>query len=219
MSVSEKSRKVTRTDFRHFVCLHYIPIYSSCLLESKGLISSEPRNVVITSRHQDWALLKWSPPLKLSETVTKYNIHIREMDPEIDESYSIETAIRSPFLIDGLKPGTNYEVYLTAINKYGMSRDSSKVIFKAKESEIIDDIELEESDSSAGYNETACCVRAGISDICVPLCSYHMKINDGLHLGALCADQKTLQTLIRCLAGGRDHRTCCEKRNVIIISY
>ena len=136
------------------------------------------------------------------------------MDPDIDEGYSIETANRSPFLIDGLKPGIKYEVYLTAINKYGISRSSSKIIFKTKEPEPNEDIELEQSDSNAGYNESACCVRAGIPDICIPLCSYNLKINDGLHLGALCADQRTLRTLVRCLTGGRDHRPCCERRGV-----
>ena len=203
-----------RTDFRHFVCLHYIPAFSSCLLESKGLLSSEPRNLVIASKHQDWALIKWSPPNKLSETVDKYNVHIREMDPDIDEGYAIETALRSPYLIDGLKPGVKYEVFLTAINRYGMSRSSSRIIFKTKDTESNEDIELLQSDSTHGYNETACCLRAGIPDICVPLCSYHMKINDGLQLGALCADQRTLRTLVRCMAGGRDHRPCCERRGV-----
>ena len=206
--------KVSKSDFRHFICLHYISGFSSCLLESKGLLPSEPRSVAIASKHQDWALLKWSAPNKLGETVIKYNIHLREMDPDIDEGYSVEPALRSPFLIDGLKPGLKYEVFLTAVNNFGISRSSSRVIFKSKEPEPIEDIELEQSDSTAGYNETACCVRAGIPDLCTPLCSYHMKITDGLHLGALCADHRTLRTLVRCLAGGRDHRPCCERRGV-----
>ncbi|XP_054159728.1 Ig-like and fibronectin type-III domain-containing protein 2 [Oppia nitens] len=208
------SGQLVKTDFRHFICLHYIPAFSSCILESKGLLTSEPRNVVIASKHQDWALIKWSPPLKLSETVLKYHVHIRELDPEIDEGYSVEPTLRSPYLIDGLKPGIKYEIYLTAINKFGMSRGSSRIIFKTKEPESNEDIELQQSDSSVGYNETACCQRAVIPDICLPLCSYHLKINDGLQLGALCADHRTIRTMVRCLAGGRDHRPCCERRGV-----
>jgi hypothetical protein len=208
------SGKISKSDFRHFVCLHHIPAYSSCLLETKGVLPTEPRSVVVTGLHQDWALVKWLPPIKLSETVIKYHVHIRELDVDSDEDYMVDIATRSPFLVDGLKPGNSYEVYVTAINKHGISRGSSRVMFTTKEPESNEEIELEQSDSSTGYNETGCCSRAGIPDICLPLCSYHVKISDGLQLGPLCADQRTIRTMVRCMTGGRDHRPCCERRGV-----
>jgi len=168
----------------------------------------------VSSIHQDWALVKWSQPTKLSETVTKYHIHIRELDSDNDEGYTIDTATRSPFVIDGLKPANNYEIYLTAVNKYGISRGSSRIIFSTTEPEENEEIELEQSDCGAGYNETACCTRAEIPDVCLPLCSYHFKLTDGLQLGPLCADDRTIRTMVRCMAGGRDHRPCCQRRGV-----
>lgn len=62
------------TDFHHqLVCVHYMPTYSSCLMERFNVVPSEPRSLLAVSVHQDWALIQWEPSEILPETITKYN--------------------------------------------------------------------------------------------------------------------------------------------------
>jgi len=54
------------------------------------------------------------------------------------------------------------------------------------------------------YNTTSCCLAAGLSELCLPLCSYNASILDVRALSVVCAPY--FHTLLRCGAGGRDHQ-------------
>lgn len=62
------------------------------------------------------------------------------------------------------------------------------------------------------YNVTACCVEAGLSDMCMPICSFDASMNKLKALGGVCASE--FSKLLRCGAGGRNHRGCCSRRGV-----
>ncbi|XP_015790315.1 uncharacterized protein LOC107367145 [Tetranychus urticae] len=201
---------VKRLDFRHFVCLDHMSSYSNCILDFHGVLSSPPSDFAVASVHHDWAVLKWSPPKRLGETILKYNIHWRESSKDEVTNYNVSIAKSSPYLLDGLKPGSRYEVYVSAENKYGASRGSSRVIFSTPP---IEEPEPEEEIPKA-YNETACCARAGMKSSCLPLCNYQMKVSDVLALAPTCTE--SISTLVRCGAGGRNHIPCCRRRGVAL---
>ncbi|KAF7493386.1 Ig-like and fibronectin type-III domain-containing protein 2 [Sarcoptes scabiei] len=203
-------------DFQsQFQCLPYMSSLISCVLERKGFVTTEPISVSVSSVHIDWALVQWSPPLKRSQSILKYQVHYREISEDADDFYFVETTNRSPFLIDKLRPSTRYEVFVTAVNKHGVSRGSTRILFNTTSSEpdpIFDQIDPNELTNS--YNETLCCEKAGVQNTCLPLCNYHLKMKDLFKLSLFCAEPKTARSILRCLAGGRDHRPCCERRGI-----
>lgn len=186
----------------------------SCVLERKGYVTTEPQAVEVSSVHTEWALIVWSPPKKQAETVVKYQVHYREMTEEADDFYFVETTKKPPFMIDKLRPTTMYEVFVTSVNKFGVSRGSSRVLFNTTSPEVNPNLDIGQVDTTIGYNETLCCEKAGVHDTCLPLCDYHLKMKDLFKLSLFCAEPKTARSILRCLAGGRDHRPCCERRGI-----
>lgn len=205
------SGQVKKIDFRHFVCLDQLPSFSSCVLDHHGVLPGTPSNFMVVNVHHDWAIVKWNPPKESSSPpVTKYLIHYRDVNRDDPSSYSVATAKSSPFLLDKLSPGGRYEVYVKAANEYGTSQGSSRVVFSTPPVYSNDEVEAELS--STAYNETQCCTRAGLSNECLPLCSYRVKVTDVLQRASACA--QNLPTLVRCGAGGRNHIPCCRRRGV-----
>ncbi|XP_023234906.1 Ig-like and fibronectin type-III domain-containing protein 2 [Centruroides sculpturatus] len=201
---------VTRVDYRHFVCLEYMAHYGSCLLEHYGLITGPPQDFLLTTAHTHWAVLQWNPPNILGNTVERYVLHWRNVSNIEDVEYNIIPNVHSPYLLDGLSPGVRYEAYVIAENSFGASQGSSRVVFSTIA--LPDAPQSAEVRNETGYNETACCVSAGLRDHCIPLCSYEMKMTDLELLAPLCVED--LHTLLRCGAGGRDHTPCCMRRQV-----
>lgn len=70
----------------------------------------------------------------------------------------------------------------------------------------------EEEQPDVIYNVTECCVSSGLSDVCLPLCSYDASMSQLKSLAGICGNE--FHKLIRCGAGGRNHNSCCERRGV-----
>lgn len=49
------------------------------------MLPSAPTQVHITNVESEFALLHWSPPKTLGDTVTSYNVHIRPVNSENEE--------------------------------------------------------------------------------------------------------------------------------------
>lgn len=174
------------------------------------MLASEPIDFNIVSVHHDWAVLRWKPPKKLAHTVQSYHIHWREAASEEANTYFADVAKKSPFLLDHLKPGFRYEAFVSAVNKFGVSQPSVRILFSTPP---IQTDELTESEvTNSGYNETSCCERALLSSQCMPLCSYQVKMTDVVRLSSICSS--SLPTLVRCAAGGRNHVGCCRRKDV-----
>lgn len=174
---------------------------------------------MVVNVHHDWAIIKWSAPKKLASTVSKYHVHWRQVSRVtgdgtdsviINPRYEVKEATKSPFLLDGLDPGGRYEVYIKSVNKFGTSQGSSRVVFSTPP--IYEDESTLSDSTYTGYNETQCCLRAGLPSECLPLCSYRVKVIDVIERASTCASY--LPTLVRCGAGGRNHIPCCRRRGV-----
>ncbi|XP_074604604.1 Ig-like and fibronectin type-III domain-containing protein 2 isoform X2 [Brevipalpus obovatus] len=213
-------RPNTAVSVRHSICFAYFPSYLNCHLEKYSVLPSAPMDLSVTTVHHTWALLAWRPPIKRASTVTRYTVNWKVRDEVSlgfdDNVINTESVAASPFLLDGLRPGTQYEVWINAVNKYGSSQDSIRVDFRTDPSESTVSVEsgMNAARSRNIYNETACCLRANISSLCAPLCSYHVRVNEVMGLGPLCVDSLTASIIVRCTVGGRDHKPCCERRGV-----
>lgn len=114
---------------------------------------------------------------------------------------------QSPFILEGLESASTYEVFVEAVNEYGIGEPSSRIVFRTASRKISDLLE-----EAHPYNQTACCLRSGIKPECMPLCTYDASLSQVQSLSSLCAND--FSSLIRCAAGGRDHLPCCQKRGV-----
>ncbi|KFM57521.1 Ig-like and fibronectin type-III domain-containing protein, partial [Stegodyphus mimosarum] len=200
---------VTQLDYRHFVCLDHIDIYGNCLLEYYKVLPGPPEQFLVSMVHSRWAVLKWSPPSFLPQTVLNYVLYWKEVAMDEIIEYNVVNDVKSPHLLDNLQPKTRYEVYVAAKNAFGLSRGSVRAVFTTSPEE---DPVQKATDEIPVYNETACCESAGLKKICFGLCTYNMKMADLQSFAIMCSDQ--LEILLRCGAGGRDHAPCCQRRSV-----
>lgn len=204
---------ISHLDIRHFVCLEHIDVYGNCLLEFYGVLPGPPEGFLVTVVHSHWAVLRWSPPSVLSDSVNGYVLYWKEVVMDEIVEYNVVSNVTSPYLLDNLKPRTRYEVYVAARNELGVSRGSARAVFTTSAAQNASDFqELHKTKPPPVYNETACCVAAGLRKGCLDLCTYNMKMSDLQLLAVPCANQ--LDILVRCGAGGRDHSTCCQRQGV-----
>ncbi|KAH8032935.1 hypothetical protein HPB51_003889 [Rhipicephalus microplus] len=96
---------VMRVDYRHFRCLEYMPFYGSCLLEHYGVLPGPPKELTVTAISRNWAVLKWKPPSKLPETVTKYGLFWRRLGDEFEPYFAVPN-VKPPYLMDRLEPSS-----------------------------------------------------------------------------------------------------------------
>ncbi|GLH02718.1 Fibronectin domain-containing protein [Gryllus bimaculatus] len=197
---------LTQIDFSYFSCLKHMTSYTSCLLQGYGVLASAPRRVHVSTVDTTFALVHWAPPAALAESVREYAVRWRPL-ATYDNEYRAAAARRQPFVLEGLRPGADYEVYVEAVNAHGPGAPSARIVFRT-ESEV----EEREEAASLFHNVTACCVEAALSGVCMPLCSYDASMADVKALAGVCAGE--LHKLLRCGAGGRDHAPCCARRGV-----
>ncbi|CAH0563601.1 unnamed protein product [Brassicogethes aeneus] len=197
---------VSSIDFNYFKCLRYMGEYTNCLLQGYGVLPSAPTQVHITNIETEFAILHWSPPKTLGDTVQHYNVHIRSFTEEESEYMDIPK-VQSPYVLENLESDTDYEVYIEAVNTHGTGSPSSRLTFRT-ESRILE----EKIEEASTYNVTSCCIDAQLSNMCMPLCSYDASMVDLKLFAGVCAAE--FHKLLRCGAGGRNHNSCCTRRGV-----
>lgn len=200
------SGNLTQIDFSYFNCLKHMPSYTSCLLQGYGVLPSAPQHVRVSMVDTSFALVHWAAPDILADTVREYALRWRPLST-YDNEYRAAPARRQPYVLEGLRPGVAYEVFVEAVNAHGASEPSARIVFRT-ESEV----DQENEEASLFHNVTACCIEAALSGVCMPLCSYDASMADVKALAGVCAGE--LAKLLRCGAGGRDHGPCCARRGV-----
>ncbi|KAG5899209.1 hypothetical protein JTB14_034467 [Gonioctena quinquepunctata] len=76
---------VSSIDFNYFRCLRYMGEYTNCLLQGYGVLPSSPTGLYVTNIEFEFAVLHWSTPKTLGDTVLYYNLHQRDVDDEMEE--------------------------------------------------------------------------------------------------------------------------------------
>ncbi|XP_035443696.1 Ig-like and fibronectin type-III domain-containing protein 1 isoform X2 [Spodoptera frugiperda] len=199
------SGNITTLDFNHFKCLRYMNSYTNCLLRGYGVLPGAPSRLYLTNIDTDYAVVHWSPPAALADTVQYYNLHYKTL--QAGDEYRVLEKVHSPYILEDLESNMDYEIYLEAVNEHGVGDASPRLIFRTQ-SQVIE----EEEEVANSYNVTACCERVQLAGVCMPLCSYDAKMSDLRMLAPLCAQD--FHKLLRCGAGGRNHEQCCARRGV-----
>lgn len=115
-------------------CLRYMGEYTNCLLQGYGVLPSAPTHVHVRAIGTDYAILYWSTPRTLGDTVTYYNLHYRKYplsEDDLDEYTSI-AKVQSPYILEGLQSDADYEFYVEAVNTHGVGEPSSRLTFKTE---------------------------------------------------------------------------------------
>ncbi|KAG8287269.1 hypothetical protein J6590_042606 [Homalodisca vitripennis] len=199
------SGNITQLDFSYFKCVKYMSTYSNCLMQGYGVLPSQPTKLRVSNIETSYAILHWEKPRTLGETVSHYELHHRLLQ---DQEYTITDKVFSPYILENLTSDSLYEVYVSAVNIHGVGEPSQRVVFSSQSK--LREAKVEEAVNE--YNVTACCVEAGLSDMCMPICSFDASMTKLKALGSVCASE--FSKLLRCGAGGRNHRGCCSRRGV-----
>ncbi|XP_074034870.1 Ig-like and fibronectin type-III domain-containing protein 2 isoform X1 [Leptinotarsa decemlineata] len=197
---------VSSLDFNYFKCLRYMGEYNNCLLQGYGVLPSAPTGLYVTNIETEFAVLHWSLPKTLGDTVLYYNLHQRLVDDDTEDYKTIQK-VQSPHILGGLESETDYEIYVEAVNVHGIGMPSSRLTFRT-ESKIIE----EKIEEALVYNTTACCEKAQLNTLCMPLCSEGVKMSDIKALASVCSGE--FHKLLKCEVGGRNHAPCCSRRGV-----
>lgn len=198
------SGNITSIDFHQFRCLRYMSSYTNCLLQGYGVLPGAPSRLHLTNIDTDYAVVHWSPPATLPDTVQHYILHYTALEPT---EYRAIEKVHSPFILEDLESNTDYEIYVEAVNEHGVGEASPRLIFRTQSQAYEEDLE-----TANAYNITQCCERVGLASVCMPLCSYDAKMTDLKALAPFCA--LDFNKLLRCGAGGRNHESCCSRRGV-----
>ncbi|KAF4520404.1 hypothetical protein B566_EDAN003972 [Ephemera danica] len=123
-------------------CIEYVGIYSSCLLQSYGLLPSAPGDILVSNIHSDFAIIHWSPPKTLASTVRSYNVHYRELDGgEDDVPFRTSIDAQTPFILSQLMADSTYELYVQAVNEHGVGEPSQRIVFRTPALDLEEELE------------------------------------------------------------------------------
>ncbi|CAG0907900.1 unnamed protein product [Darwinula stevensoni] len=131
--------------------------YTNCLLQGYGVLPSAPRRIRVTGVQSRLAAVEWASPDRLGETVTSYDLSVRRLG---NGTYARKAHVSSPYVLEGLEPGVDHEVFVEAVNTHGIGEPSERVIFRTLDA--VEETEL--SLPGFQFNETTCCVDARLPD-------------------------------------------------------
>ena len=83
--------------------------YTNCLMEGYGVLPSAPLHLRVSNVNSDFAIVHWSAPKTLPETVTGYNVHYRPLSTYENE-YKVVANIHPPYILENLYSNAEYEV-------------------------------------------------------------------------------------------------------------
>lgn len=90
-------------------CLRYMSEYSNCLMEGYGVLPSAPRQLRVSNVNEDFAIVHWTTPTTLNDTVTGYNIHYRPL-ATFENIYKHISNAHPPYILENLYANAEYEV-------------------------------------------------------------------------------------------------------------
>lgn len=109
-------------------CLQYMSEYSSCLFQGYGVLAGPPSRVRITMLSSHFAIIDWSPPKVLPDTVISYHVFLRKL--ESGDEYMVVEKDHPPYISESLEANTYYESYVVAVNAHGKGGSSIRIVFQ-----------------------------------------------------------------------------------------
>lgn len=211
------SGNVTKIDYKYFKCVDYFTDYRSCLMRGYDVLPGPPTAISVTNVKPTFALLHWRPSELHAASISAYHAFFRPIQAgrgcksdwfmdNIELAYRGVYTDSPPYVLEHLCPETQYEVYVQAVNTYGTSDSSARVLFRTPS------LQQEKRLEDNTYNITKCCENVNISPGCMPLCDYNARMTHVRALASICAGE--MSSLLRCGVGGRNHRPCCRRRGV-----
>ncbi|XP_067671101.1 Ig-like and fibronectin type-III domain-containing protein 2 [Haliotis asinina] len=188
----------------HLVCLNMAREIISCFEEGRVLLPGPPTEVSALPISANTILVNWHPPTKNPTAVTNYRVSHKLESSQAYNSSGLIVGTANQYTLMGLEEGQKYIIYVTAIGQYGSSQPSERLLTRT-------------ITSTANVNQTAdiedCCQRRGVSPYCqVKLCRSSTWTRLNPDSVSRCYSQ--LDDIFHCLAGGRNHTTCCMNNNV-----
>ena len=194
-------------EFSHFSCLRHMTDMSACMLEGYGVLPSAPTNLRFSNPNPTFAILHWDPPVSNGASVVDYEVVAQRISPTTGPVQR-RPHVTSPFILEDLQPLNTYEVFVQASNQLGVGEPSSRLVFRTVSER---QLELEEV-AAERPSPTQCCRTAGVTEDCLPLCTFDVDTASLANLTGVCRQE--LDRVVRCGAGGRDHLQCCRRRAV-----
>jgi hypothetical protein len=122
-----------------------VDVYSSCLLQSYGILPTAPLDLQVSNVNPNYAILQWAPPEVFPDMEHEFNLHFHELaeNPReaLENPFRSVADVQSPHVISGLKPDTRYEAYVQAANSHGVGEPSQRIVFRTPTQHIEDLLE------------------------------------------------------------------------------
>jgi hypothetical protein len=99
-------------------------------------------DIQVSNVDYDFAIIHWTPPQTLTDTVRSYDVHYHELHEDEDESHDTSVlGTTSPYILSTLLPDTRYELFVQAVNEHGVGEPSQRIVFKTHRQEIAEELE------------------------------------------------------------------------------
>lgn len=85
--------------------------YSNCLMEGYGVLPTAPRQLRVSNVDEDFAIIHWTAPSKLNDTITGYLVNYRPLST-YENQYKHMQAVHPPYILENLYSNAEYEVIL-----------------------------------------------------------------------------------------------------------
>lgn len=183
----------------------YIQTIVSCYQYGGALIPSPPEFVTVlpsVKNGQSRLLINWKKPTYNPSAVLGYLVFYKKSsDFKFQATKRLEPSLLHYTL--GGQLGVTYSIYLVAVGHHGSSQPS----------ETVDVTAIDTSTNAGSLNVDICCGEHGVSDWCKSaLCT--SKMWDTFDTNAMLTCYGSLTDVFTCLAGRRDHSTCCSTHHV-----
>jgi hypothetical protein len=80
-------------------------------MDGYGVLPSAPTQVRVSNVNEDFAIVHWSPPSTLTETVTGYQVHYRPLST-FENLYKHVNNVHPPYILENLYANAEYEVII-----------------------------------------------------------------------------------------------------------
>nr|XP_022317210.1 Ig-like and fibronectin type-III domain-containing protein 2 [Crassostrea virginica]XP_022317211.1 Ig-like and fibronectin type-III domain-containing protein 2 [Crassostrea virginica] len=187
-------------------CVIRLPVIEACVQEGRATIPGPPVNVSVVPGIRE-AVVSWN---NVGAPAMNFTIFYRVLGMDKMPWNRMEVSA-SPADLQGLYPGTHYEIQLAAANENGSSLLSTKVVFLTYENVITTPAPTLPSEI---HNLTVCCSEKRVRSDCMSFCSFDKLASGSLDFGLAYSCIDVLDDIIACASDGRNHKQCCKRSGV-----